>query len=393
MTTILHLRTDLWGGLRAGGSLAHATGVIQAFRKFGHAVRSLGPEALPGTCAALWEGPVAAELSRWRRPFAPRAYTRAVVDHLRKRPEPRPQLVYGRHSLMSDASAEASTLLGASHVLEVNNLAEWFSSEFGGWKRLIQWPLIRTIERRVTHAADLCIAISEPVAAALERIGVPRSKIMVQFNGVDPDRFPADLSGADVRRRYPLGDAPVAGFVGTFGDWHGAENLVRAIPAILNSIPGAKFLFVGDGARKEAAESLVRSLGVSAAAVFTGLIPQDDAPPYLAACDVLVSPHSWTRSEPFIGSPTKVFEYMAAGRGIVASRLGQISDVLAQEETALLVPPDDINALAKSVTRLLESPELSRSMGARARATVFEKHTWESNVRQMLSWLQEREKI
>ena len=59
----------------------------------------------------------------------------------------------------------------------------------------------------------------------------------------------------------------------------------------------------------------------------------------------------------------------------------------------MLVPPDDIDALAKSVTRLLESPELSRSMGARARATVFEKHTWESNVRQMLSWLQEREKI
>jgi glycosyltransferase involved in cell wall biosynthesis len=294
---------------------------------------------------------------------------------------------------MSDASARAAAMNGAGHVLEVNNLAEWFSSEFGGWKRLIQWPLIRSIERRVTHAADLCIAISEPVAAALERIGVPRSKILVQFNGVDPDRFPADLSGEDVRRQYSLGDAPVAGFVGTFGDWHGAENLVRAIPLILNRTPRAKFLFVGDGVRRSAAEDLARSLGVAHATVFTGLVPQEQAPPYLAACDVLVSPHSWMRNDPFIGSPTKVFEYMAAARGIVASRLGQIADVLKDEETALLVPPDHIDALAKSVTRLLESPDLARSMGARARATALAKHTWDSNVRQMLSWLQEREKI
>lgn len=392
MPTIIHLRTDLWPGVIAGGSLAHAAGVIAGFTSSGYKVRSLGPEALPGLDRADWEGPAfePSAAARWQRPFAPLLYTRKVMDHLRSRPTPLPDLIYARYSLMSRAPVETAAQLNRPCVLEVNGLSEWFSAEFRGLRRLIVWPLIRGIERSVIRGARLCVAISAPVAAQLEALGVPKSRILVQANGVDPDRFSEGLSGDHVRSAHDFADAPVVGFVGTFGDWHGAENLVRALPLVLKTHPNARFLFVGDGPRKTAAEALCRDLGVAQAACFTGIVPQQEAPPYLAACDVLVAPHSWNRSEPFIGSPTKLFEYMAAGKGIVASRLGQITEIIEDGETGLLTPPDDTTALADAINRLLDAPDRAREMGARARVAVLARHTWRRNVEEILDWLKTR---
>src|SRR5205807_5254955 len=86
-----------------------------------------------------------------------------------------------------------------------------------------------------------------------------------------------------------------------------------------------------------------------------GLVPYTDMPAYLAACDVLVSPHGrQADGGEFFGSPTKLFEYMAAGRPIVASAVGQIAEVLRDEQSALLVPPDDPQALCKAIVRLVD---------------------------------------
>lgn len=391
MPSIIHLRTDLWPGVIAGGSLAHATGIIGGFSSLGYEVRSIGPEPLPGLESA-WEGPPfdPVPASRWKRAFAPLRYSERVMEHLRSRVLSETELVYARYSLMSEAPLLAARFCRRPLVVEVNGLSDWFSHEFRGFRRLMVWPPIRRIEQAVTRAADLCVAISGPVAGQIEALGVPRSRILVQANGVDPERFPDGLSGDAIRGNLGFQKTPVVGFVGTFGDWHGAENLVRAMPLVLRRHPHARFLFVGDGPRRAAAQDLSRDLGVSESATFTGLVKQQEAPPYLAACDVLVAPHSWNRKEPFIGSPTKLFEYMAAGKGIVASRLGQIADVIEHEETGLLVPPDDAEALAAAITRLLDDPSLARGMGAQARTTVLARHTWRRNVEEILAWLKNR---
>lgn len=352
----------------------------------------MGPEPLPGLNRDDWEGPTleSAGAARWQRPFAPIRYTERVIDRLRTAHQPPPELVYARYSLMSRAPARVASLVKRPCVLEVNGLSDWFSSEFKGWRGFVLWPLIRRIERSVIQGARLCIAISSPVAAQLEAGGVPKSRILKQANGVEPDRFPENLSGRSVRTNRNLGDSPVVGFVGTFGDWHGAENLVRAMPLVLQTHPDARFLFVGDGARRAPAQELCQTLGISHAALFTGIVPHEEAPPYLAACDVLVAPHSWNRQEPFIGSPTKVFEYMAAGKGIVASRLGQIGELIEDGKTGLLVTPDDTQALAEAISRLLDAPAVARDLGARARATVLARHTWRRNVEEILDWLEKR---
>ena len=94
---------------------------------------------------------------------------------------------------------------------------------------------------------------------------------------------------------------------------------------------------------REEAQQLTVKLGISEYCTFTGLIPQVEAPNYLSCCDVFIAPHIQnTDGSPFFGSPTKLFEYMAMGRPIIASRLGQLDELLVHDKTAWLVEPGNI---------------------------------------------------
>jgi glycosyltransferase involved in cell wall biosynthesis len=108
-------------------------------------------------------------------------------------------------------------------------------------------------------------------------------------------------------------------------------------------------------------------------------------PSYLSACDVLVSPHGkQADGGEFFGSPTKLYEYMAVGRPIVASDLGQIAEVLTDGESALLVPPDDPRALAGAIVRLVDDSCLRLRLGNAARAAAEARHTWRHNAQRVL---------
>jgi glycosyltransferase involved in cell wall biosynthesis len=145
---------------------------------------------------------------------------------------------------------------------------------------------------------------------------------------------------------------------------------------------------VGDGLTRPEVERRLRAHGVADAALLTGSVAQEDGPAHLAACDVLVSPHAPNADgSPFFGSPTKVFEYMAMGRAIVASNLGQIGEVLEHEETALLVEPGDAQATSAACERLLSEPSLARRLGEAARARVLAHHTWTEHTRRIVEAL------
>ena len=163
--------------------------------------------------------------------------------------------------------------------------------------------------------------------------GVDATRVLVNPNGVDPDRYSPAVDGAAVRAKYGLQNAIVVGFIGTFGPWHGAEMLARAFVALARGDPSlaqaVRLLMIGDGATMPEVRRILSEGGALESTVFTGLVPQEDGASYLAACDVLVSPHVPNPDgTPFFGSPTKLFEYMAMGKGIVASNLDQIGEVL-----------------------------------------------------------------
>jgi glycosyltransferase involved in cell wall biosynthesis len=129
----------------------------------------------------------------------------------------------------------------------------------------------------------------------------------------------------------------------------------------------------------------------------TGAVDHERVPRLLDACDVLASPHvPLEDGSEFFGSPTKLFEYMAMGKGIVASRLGQIGEVLADGETALLVEPNDARQLSEAIQRLAASSDLRARLGAAARREAVARHTWAHNAGRVLeayrSWAEETTK-
>jgi len=175
-------------------------------------------------------------------------------------------------------------------------------------------------------------AVSDNAARHLLAAGAPPDRLRVVPNGVETERF----AGATPRELPFDRESFVIGFIGLFYPWHGVRHLAEAFPLILEACPNARLLLVGDGEDAAVVRRLLEGSGAIDRVLLPGLVPADDVPGYLLACDVLASPHA--ASEGFIGSPIKIWEYMASGRAIIASALAQLGDVLEDERTALPRP-------------------------------------------------------
>ena len=377
----LVLRADPAGGAIAGGAIAHLVGVINELARRGPVAVVAGepiPLLDPGVRLRV-AAPMRAGGDSERRRLRHNAALIAAAE-----PFANPGcLVYQRHGLHSWAGAALAWRRGLPFALEYNGPEPWVARH---WARPLRYgDLAERIERLCLAAADCIAVVSEPLRARLLAQGVPDRRILVNPNGVDVRRFSPDIDGGAARRRFGLGEATVIGFIGTFGPWHGVEILAEAFARLLARRPGlragVRLLLIGDGDRLPAVRALLAGAGRAGETVFAGLAPQAEGPSLLAACDILALPTAPNPDgSPFFGSPTKLFEYMAMGRAIVASRLGQAAEVLAHEVSALLVAPGDPDALAAALERLIEDATLRRRLGAAARRAAEARHGWGANV-------------
>jgi len=389
----LYLRTDLSFGVRAGGSVAHIAGVVNELDAFTGPVIVLTTDDVPTLSRRVQVHHVAPRESFWNFRELPafvlnEAFEAAANAVLTAKPA----FVYQRYSLNNYAGIRIARRRGVPFVLEYNGSEIWMGRHWG--RALKHEALSRRIEQLNLASADLIVVVSRAMRAEIVDRGVDPARVLVNPNGVDPDRYRPDVDGRAVRARYALGDRVVVGFIGTFGPWHGAEVLARAFVKMLGEdarlADRVRLLMIGDGARLAETRRILAEGGALGASVFTGLAPQEDGPAHLAACDVLVSPHVGNPDgTPFFGSPTKLFEYMAMGRGIVASDLEQIGEVLEHGRTAWLVEPGDADALAAAVRRLIEDARLRAALGAAAREDAVARFTWRAHTQRTIERLRE----
>jgi glycosyltransferase involved in cell wall biosynthesis len=285
--------------------------------------------------------------------------------------------IYQRYSRFNWTGVALSLATGLPLAIEFNASEIWVSRN---WDPIGELWLLKRFERLNLRAADLIFVVSEVERRNLTRAGISSERIVVNPNGVDPDTFSPDCGGDQVRRALGVEDKTVVGFAGTFGPWHGASVLAEAARRVSLSAR-CHFLFVGEGEQRSEAEAIIEAAGSVVSATFTGRIPHASIPSYLDACDILVSPHVASKDESeFFGSPTKLFEYMAMGKAIVASRLGQIADVIVDGENGLLVEPGDARGLAQAIEKLSQDATLRARLGSAARQTVLERYTWKHNA-------------
>jgi glycosyltransferase involved in cell wall biosynthesis len=316
-------------------------------------------------------------------------FARRVRQHLENN---RPRALYQRHGRFIFAGALLSAQTGIPLVLEYNGSEEWIADH---WDPSHFRGVLRRCEELSLSASSLIVVVSEPLREELQRRGVPAERILVNSNAVDPDRFRPGCGGEEVRNR--LGFHPqdvVVGFVGTFSYWHGIEVLQRTIVHMLgegassDKLLRLKFLLVGDGLLRSEMSDSLQEHQESGAVVFTGTVSHDRVSQYLDAADILVSPHvPMPDGREFFGSPTKLFEYMAMEKAIVASDLGQLARVLEHKVTAWLVRPGDPAELASAIAQLAADAGLRHRLAAAARAAVLEHHTWRRNAARVLACL------
>jgi glycosyltransferase involved in cell wall biosynthesis len=148
---------------------------------------------------------------------------------------------------------------------------------------------------------------------------------------------------------------------------------------------------IGDGHTMSQVQQALEAHGVTQECILTGIVPQEKGPAHLAACDLLASPHvPNSDGTPFFGSPTKLFEYMAMGKGIIASDLDQIGEVLEHDHTAWMVKPGDAESLMLGLKTMIDNPEISKRLGHAARREVVAKYTWKEHTRKIIEKLKER---
>jgi glycosyltransferase involved in cell wall biosynthesis len=301
---VAFLRSDLWAGVPAGGSVAHTAGVADGFRRMGadlSFVATCAPPLVDTARTPVTIVPPSRLYNLFREiPYFAHGlrFERAARAALGTK---RPDLIYQRFDPSSHAGVALARRFGVPLVLEFNGSEVWIADH---WDRPFRRRGLFVDTERVNMAhADLIVVVSEVSRDDLLGRGIEPGRLHVAPNGVDPDRYRPDVDGAMVRRRHGLDGRTVIGFVGTFGIWHGAPVLARAARRVLAQRPGARFLFVGDGRDRAECEAILA--GERERAVFTGLVPQENGPSHLAAMDILAAPHvdnpDGTR---FFGSPT-----------------------------------------------------------------------------------------
>jgi glycosyltransferase involved in cell wall biosynthesis len=239
-------------------------------------------------------------------------------------------------------------------------------------------------EARYTYrVAHKVLCVSEPAKSHLVEVwGVDAGKIVVMPNGVDTQLFRPQNDTQTVRASLGLDGQPVVSFVGSFQLWHGIEQLVESFARVLHEVPQARLLLVGDGPARPNVEDAVRRLGLASNVTITGLVPQAKIPEILAAVDVAVIPYPRLPKELWF-SPLKLYEYMAAGKAIVASASGQITEVVQDGINGLLVSPGDVDEFAQAIARLLKNPAELEWLGKNARRQAVERHSWDEYIHRL----------
>lgn len=240
--------------------------------------------------------------------------------------------------------------------------------------------LTRQLESHAVRAADAVAVICEGLKGDLIARGVPESKIVVSPNGVDMDMFGAPVP-ADPALRAQLGldDADVVGFIGSFYDYEGLDDLIAALPELRLRRPKAKLLLVGGGPREAALREQAAASPAADHILFTGRVPHDRVERYYSLIDILAYPRKAMRLTDLV-TPLKPLEAMAQGRIVAASSVGGHCELIEHGVTGTLFPPDNPSAMAHALAGLFDDRGHWDERRRAARAFVERDRNWSSNI-------------
>jgi glycosyltransferase involved in cell wall biosynthesis len=296
---------------------------------------------------------------------------------------PNYQICHEYAGLLSVGAAYASRKTKTPYVLTVDAdlllEAEVMGNPITGLRRkAARWAAGKSYQ-----LADQIVTVSAPTKENLvQNWGVPAEKIKIIPNGVNVALFQQSIDTTQARAELGLDDAPVIMFVGGFQRWHGLDKLLEALAEIVKTLPETRLLLVGDGPARPFVEENIQRLKLEEHVTITGFLPHARIPQLLAIADVVTVPYPKLPQEMWF-SPLKLYEYMAAGKAIVASSAGQIKNVIRHDENGLLVAPGDVAELAQACLHLLQNKADRARLGDNARREAETEHAWSRQIERL----------
>jgi glycosyltransferase involved in cell wall biosynthesis len=282
-------------------------------------------------------------------------------------------LVYERYSLWSYAAMEWAHDRNVPGILEVNAP---LIDEQATYRGLVHRDEARHVAERAFGGATLLAPVSNGMAEYLRGFGVEAGRIHIMPNGVNSSRFRPDVPPALPAEAGTF----TVGFVGNLKPWHGVSQLIEAFDLLHRRHPATRLLIVGEGPERPAVERKLDVRDLRHAAVLTGRVPNETVPAWVRSMDVATAPYPATEPDTFYFSPLKLYEYMAAGVPIVASRIGQVEEAVDHRRTGLLVDPGDTEALARAIEELLLDVPLRCRVGSNATLEAERHHSWTARI-------------
>lgn len=236
------------------------------------------------------------------------------------------------------------------------------------WRSMATWVLRR---------AQGVTACSQSLADAAIQIGAPPERVHIVPYGADPVRFNPKVSSTELRQRLGLAlDALIILAAGRLVGKKGLDQLVRAMPRVLATVPRARLIVLGEGPQRALLERLRDELDLNDQVSLPGTVPWATVAEYLAASDVFVMPSVRDVTGNLDGLPNVILEAMAAGRPVVATRVAGIPLAVLDNVTGILVDEADPEQLSRALIRLLVSSEARTALGLAGRARIETELNW-----------------
>ena len=322
-------------------------------------------------------GPARAPIREWREIGALARRVEALAR------EWRPDVLHA-HSPVLDgfAALRVGKKLGIPVIYEIR--AFWEDASVGngtGREGSLRYWLTKKLETHAVKAADAVAVICEGLRGDLIARGIDPAKITVSPNGVDLDLFgdppPRDDALADTLG-IAANDA-VIGYIGSFYDYEGIDDLLASMPALVAVQPKARLLLIGGGPMEAALKAQAAASSAAAQIHFVGRVPHQEVERYYSLIDILAYPRKKMRLTDLV-TPLKPLEAMVQGKLVAASDVGGHRELIEDGVTGTLFVPDNPEAIAEALAKLLENRGIWADRRRTARIFVETHRNWSSNI-------------
>ncbi|MBN1893812.1 glycosyltransferase family 4 protein [bacterium] len=288
----------------------------------------------------------------------------------------RPDILIVRYSLFRFSILAVSRLKRIPLIFEVNTP---MAHEIRALKKeFFYFPVLpQMFEKTCFKMADALVVVSEELKKYICRMGIPAGRVHAVPNGVDIGRM--HPRAGQSRRPLPFSAGKgrvIVGFVGSFNYWHSIRSIYDPMKRILRRFRSVQFVLLGDGFTRPELERRIREDGFQERIRMPGFVAPEDIPACLSKMDILLAPYPVL--DFFYFSPLKIFEYMAASKPVLATRIGQIAEIIQDGVSGCLY--GDEAEFVQKLSRLIRDRKARTRMGKAARKRVAEKFTWDRNA-------------